>query len=156
MFSSMDALPEGLPELLDLFAHSLADVRFGDLDAKVLATAASDVTDAASAMAAAERALETARAALAAAQEVLLLQANRALAYARVFAEPDEELLARVNAITLPRARAAARKPVAPGLGVSAGAGADAPAATRPRGRPRKIILQEQEQEQVPLAHAGE
>jgi hypothetical protein len=149
----MENLPEGVPELLDLFAHSLADVRFGDLDATVLTAAASEVTEAASAVALAARALETARASLLTAQDALVFQANRALAYARVFAETDEALLARVNAITLPRARIAARKPAASGVDV------DGAAPSRPRGRPRKIAsapASHAAEDHAPLAQAGE
>jgi hypothetical protein len=148
----MDALPEGLPELLDLFAHSLAEIRFGDLDGAVLTAAASEVTAAANAVALAERALESAHASLDTAHEVLLRQANRALAYARVFAEGDEALLARVNAIALPRGRAAARKAAAQAAHGLAGTGADAAPAPRPRGRPRKTTGEND----LPLALTGE
>jgi hypothetical protein len=163
----MDALPQGFPDLLDLFAHSLAEVRFGDLDAAALTSLAAEVSAAAEEVAAAESALETARAALAARQETLLVQANRALAYARVFAEADEPLLARVNAIVLPRSPRKSRL----GLGVDAGAGGGAGASTsagidgelaarRPRGRPRKVVPDSSTEtfdaEQQSLASTGE
>ncbi len=155
----MDALPQGFPDLLDLFAHSLAEVRFGDLDAATLTSVAAEVTAAAEEVAAAEAALETARAALAARQETLLVQANRALAYARVFAEADEPLLARVNAIVLPRSP---RKPRLDTVFSAAAATGTDPelAARRPRGRPRKIAPDSSAEifdiEQQSLASTGE
>jgi hypothetical protein len=147
----MDALPEGLPELLDLFAHSLAEIRFGDLDGAVLTGAAAEVTAAANAVALAERALESAHTSLDTAHEVLLRQANRALAYARVFAEGDEALLARVNAIALPRARGSARKSAAQAQALGGG-NAEAAPAPRPRGRPRKTVPENE----MPLGLTGE
>lgn len=133
--------------VLDLFETSLAEVRFGDIDAQSLARLAADVQAAAATVASAQSALEAARAALHERQEALLQQAQRALAHARVHAEADEALSARLEAIALPRSTRRAR---AEGGGiVSARAGSASPGdmlilsgdpgpAPRPRGRPRK------------------
>ena len=155
----MDALPPGFPELLDLFAPSqpLAEIRFADLDAATLTTAGSELSAAAAEVATAEESLEAARATLAHRHEALLLHANRALAYARVFAEADETLLARVNAIVLPRAPRKARtdQPT-----LSATIPKDDELAPRRRGRPRKTVPDASvdifETEQPALANAGE
>jgi multidrug efflux pump subunit AcrA (membrane-fusion protein) len=129
----MEAIPTPIQSLLDLFASDLAEVRFADVDAKTLEHFATDVRSAADVVASAELALDAARAALQERQEALLQQTQRALAYARVYAENDEAMSARLEAITLPRAT---RRPRA---------GADTlvlseapPAAPRGRGHARK------------------
>jgi hypothetical protein len=99
----MDATPAPIQALLDLFATSLSGVRFGDLDSKALTTLAADVQSAAEVVASAEAALTSARDALKQRQDALLQQAHRALAYARVFAENDEALSARIEEISLPK-----------------------------------------------------
>ena len=100
----MTAIPPPVQSVLDLFATDLADVRFGDLDAPALARIAGDVQAASEVVVAAQLALDVARGALHERQETLLQQAQRALAYARVYAEADLAMTARLDAITLPRA----------------------------------------------------
>jgi hypothetical protein len=67
-------------------------------------------------------------------QEVLLQMAQRALAYARVYAEGDAELAARVDGISLLRSARRTQKME------SSDSGAPAPHAEPPRrrGRPRR------------------
>jgi ElaB/YqjD/DUF883 family membrane-anchored ribosome-binding protein len=103
MFRFMNAISSPIQSLLDLFAQDLADVRFADVDAKVLTRVAADVESAAAAVAAAQSVLDEARAALQHQQDVLLQLAQRALAYARVYAENDPALSASLEAIALPR-----------------------------------------------------
>ena len=98
-----DSIPPVVKQILDLFAHDLAQVKFGDLDRGVLDEAAARVEAHADAVARAEAALEAARAQLAESQESLHGRAQRALAYARVFAEDDAELSARLESLALPR-----------------------------------------------------
>lgn len=100
-----DSIPPVVKQILDLFAEdgALAQVKFGDLDRTVLDQAAARVEAHADAVARAEAALESARAQLAESQESLLGRAQRALAYARVFAEDDAELFARLEVLALPR-----------------------------------------------------
>src|SRR5580698_1629703 len=57
----MDAIPSPLQAILNLFATTLADVRFADLDAKTLASLASEVEAAAAVVESAEAALAAAR-----------------------------------------------------------------------------------------------
>lgn len=122
----MDPIAPPVRELLALFADELAEVKFPDMDAGVLAAAASSVHGASDAVAIAEAAVERARAALVDAQEHLLACAHRALAYGRVFAANDAELSPRLAALTLPRARGKAPAPRELG-------------APRRRGRPPKV-----------------
>jgi hypothetical protein len=97
------AVSLAIQTILDLFATDLAEVRFADLDAKALERVATDVKSAADVVASAELALEAARAALQEKQDALLQHTQRALAYARVYAENDEAMSVRLEAITLPR-----------------------------------------------------
>jgi multidrug efflux pump subunit AcrA (membrane-fusion protein) len=115
-----------------LFATSLADVRFADVDGQTLARYAADVDGSAQAVAAAQSALDAAREALQAKQDALLQQAQRALAYARVYAEGDETLSGQLEAVTLPRVTRRSR--TEDDLVLSA---APQPS-PRPRGKPRK------------------
>jgi hypothetical protein len=99
----MDRIPNPVQSVLDLFTTELADVRFADVDAPTLVRIAADVQTAAEGVAFQQAALDSAQKALREQQTVLLEYVQRALAYARVFAEKDEALSARVEAIALPR-----------------------------------------------------
>jgi hypothetical protein len=129
MFSIMNPIAPPVQALLELFATELADVHFADVDAKLLARLAADLQASAEAAASAQQALERANAAVLERSEALLEQAQRGLAYARVYAERNEALSARLEAIALPRAR----RPRA-----EAPSAAEAPALPRRRGRPRR------------------
>ncbi|MGH7435949.1 MAG: hypothetical protein ACRENE_09770 [Polyangiaceae bacterium] len=118
--------------LLELFATSLADVRFADVDGPSLARCAAEVEVAAQAEVVARLALDAAAAALQEKQEALLQRAQRALAYARVYAESDPALAASLESIGMPRA---ARRATAADALVLSTATETSP---RPRGRPRK------------------
>lgn len=98
-------IPPAVQALLELFATELADVKFPLVDAELLSRSTDEVRAAADQVSRAEAALGAARALLAERQEALLVRAQRALAYARVFAEEDAGLSPRLEAITLPRPR---------------------------------------------------
>jgi hypothetical protein len=137
----MDAIPTPIQAILDLFNTTLSDVRFADLDAKTLARLASEVRSAAEVTLSAQAALTSARDALQERQEALLQQVQRAVAYARVYAETDEALAERIDAIALPRPARRGRsgdESLTLTLG-HAGGHAGAPQPARPRGRPRKV-----------------
>jgi hypothetical protein len=141
----MTAISPPVRTVLDLFSTHLPDVRFGDVDASSLARVASDVETAAEVVASAQAALESARVVLHERQEVLLQQVQRALAYARVYAEADEALSAQLEAVSLPRPARRTRADVA---AVSVAGASDALVLTsepqvprRPRGRPRKVAV---------------
>jgi hypothetical protein len=134
----MSAIPGPIQSLLDLFSSDLNDVRFGDVDATTLAGIAADVETAAGAVASAQAVVDEARAKLQERQDLLMQQAQRALAYARVYAEANAELTARLDAIALPRPVRRVR-PEADVLVLTS----EAQPARRPRGRPRKTPLAE-------------
>lgn len=133
-----DSISPALRALLELFATDLADVRFPDVDGEVLVEAAGHVREKAEAVARAQAALEAARQGLQESQDVLLQKGQRALAYARVFAEENAELSGKLEGIHLPR-------PVRKGAKVESTAAEPAAVATgseenapRRRGRPPK------------------
>jgi hypothetical protein len=138
MFSIMDAIPTAIQTVLELFETTFADVRFADIDTKTLARAAADVQEVATVVASAQAALDSARGALQERQDALLEQVHRAIAYARVYAENDEGLIQRLNAITLPRP---ARRTRNDDTALVLSATQPSP---RPRGRPRRPPAAEQ------------
>lgn len=93
-----------IQSVLDLFKGPLAKVRFADIDATGLASLAAEVESAAGEVSEQEATLTELRRVLAERQEALLVLAQRALAYARVYAENNDELLEELNRISLPRA----------------------------------------------------
>ncbi|MFL5358046.1 hypothetical protein [Archangium sp.] len=131
-----DPISPAMRALLEVFSTDLSEVKFPDVDAEVLEEAAGRVTAQAEAVAQAQAALEAARQALGESQEALLQKGQRALAYARVFAEEDAALSTKLESISLPKA---GRKVARPDGGVAA----EAPAqndetAPKRRGRPPK------------------
>lgn len=100
----MTSLSAPVQAVLELFQGPLSDVRFADVDAPGLANLAAEVEGAASAVAQQEARLNELRQTLAERQDALLLLAQRAVAYARVYAEHDEALTEKLASITLPRA----------------------------------------------------
>lgn len=151
----MSLISQPLQAVVALFEGPLAGVRFADIDASGLSKLSSEVASAAAEVEQHEAKLGELRQSLAQRQEALLGLAQQALAYARVYAENDDELLAKLNDIVLPRAakprKAAPAKargateaeapvaaPVEPSVAeaeeaaVAAEEGAPAPAKTKP------------------------
>lgn len=105
-FAGMDSpINPGVQAVVDLFDTDLSALKFPDVDHAVLREAAERVLAQAETVAAAEQALALAREGLGDAQELLLSKCQRALAYARVYAEEDRELSRKLDAISLPRPR---------------------------------------------------
>lgn len=119
---SADPVPPLAQAVIELFAEALPDVRFPDMDLSVLETAADDLRAAQVELEQIEAELSAARVALEKQAEQLMVRAQRALAYARVFAESDPELANRVLAIGH-----AEKKPTSPLGGVP-----------KRRGRPKR------------------
>lgn len=115
-----DPIPPQERRVVELFRGPLQGVRFPDLDRDVLELAELEVLEAQLAFEEAERSLEAARVELAARTAALSARCDRALAYARVYAQSDEALRAEVDALASP--------PRAPSPELPA----------RKRGRPRK------------------
>lgn len=115
-------IPEALRALLGLFEAEFSEVEFPDVNLSVLTESAQTVLSAAERVAQAEKALEVAQAELQERQEALLHKGQRALSYARVFAEDSPELLEKLQLIPLPRSQRRSK--------------ADAVAAAQPDGEP--------------------
>jgi ElaB/YqjD/DUF883 family membrane-anchored ribosome-binding protein len=98
-----DPVSPAMQALLGLFATDLKTVPFPDMDLSVLKAAADQVHARAEAVERAQAALEAARAELHQSQEHLLQKGQRALAYARVYAEEHPALAEKLEAISLPR-----------------------------------------------------
>ena len=127
--NDLDLLPADLQQLLQLFS-SLPDVRFPELDATGLQVAVARVKERQLELLHIEAQRDAVRVALDEEQEALLRKGHRLHAYLKVFAEHDEALAVKVNALTLPRLRKA---PVSVPV-----EGAELAAAPKKRGRPRK------------------
>lgn len=123
--TTTDPVGTALRDVIAIFTDDLAEVRFPDIDGAVLSAAAGAVEDVASDVARLEAALEEARRHLDDAHDVLTAKAARGVAYARVFAIGDDDLMGRLDAITLPRSRGRSTPAVV------------AAAPTKRRGRPR-------------------
>ncbi len=131
-----ESLEPSLRELVELFAGPLATLTFPGVDSRALVTLAAQVEADASELARLEATVAALRARLTDARDELLPRAQRALAYARVYADGDgsAELAARLDALVLPRPR-----PARPTPGTAAAAtNAPTDATPRKRGRPRK------------------
>jgi len=100
----MSPLSPPIQALLELFQGPLAEVRFADVDAAGLSHQASLVDAAAVAVAEQEVRLAQLRQTLVEQQDALAVLAQRALAYARVYAEQDDALTEQLTRIALPRA----------------------------------------------------
>ncbi|MGQ0507213.1 MAG: hypothetical protein ACT4TC_18050 [Myxococcaceae bacterium] len=124
----MDTLKAEVGELIQLFETDLEGLKFPDLDANVLASALGRAKERHLKVAEAEAALHVALTAFEEEREVVLRKAQRALAYVRVYAENDEALIARIDALAL--SSKAHRPPPAE-------RNAEAP---RRRGRPKKVL----------------
>lgn len=97
-----DPLIPVLREVLSLFADVLPALKFPDVDGAALAAQARGVEALFRVVQEQEQSLRDARKDLADAQEALLQRAWRAVAYARVYADGDPELSARLDTITFP------------------------------------------------------
>jgi hypothetical protein len=89
--------------VIDLFADPLRELRFADVDAATLGKLAASVEAAADVVLATETELARQRQTLQERQDALVQHAQRALAYARIYAETDAGLAERLDQIALPR-----------------------------------------------------
>jgi hypothetical protein len=134
----MNAIPTPIQTVIDLFTTSLADVRFADVDGQTLAQLGADVEAASATVAAAQSALDAAREVLQERQDALLQHAQRALAYARVYAESDEALSGQLETLNLPRPT---RRSRAGDALVLSSDPQPSPPKSPPRGRRRAVLV---------------
>lgn len=91
-----DVTPALARQVIDLYAVELADVRFPDLDLSSLLYAQAELHAAQLEVERAEAELADKRAELEEQSQALLAKSERALAYARVYAQGDEALAPRI------------------------------------------------------------
>lgn len=101
--STDDPISPAIQAVLDLFEEDLAAVKFADVDRQVLGEDAEKVRERAQEVRKAEAVLAAAREALQESQDALTARCQRGLAYARIYAEDNEELIGRLEGINLPR-----------------------------------------------------
>jgi hypothetical protein len=99
MSEQLDPIPSSVRAILALFSNELAEARFGDLDASSLDALAEETLEKAQALERAREALEEARAELDQARGELARRAEQGLEYARIFAQSDAGLRARIDAL---------------------------------------------------------
>jgi hypothetical protein len=103
-----DPIPPSVKALVDLFKNELSAVTFPGVDGAMLEQLLADVQKYTDAVVTAEAALDAARAALRESEEALAIKSQKALAYARVYAEDRPEVAAKVDFV----ARIAGAAPV--------------------------------------------
>jgi hypothetical protein len=92
-------VPAPIQSLLAIFEEHLKDVHFPGVDFDALQEAAGEVRGKSAEVARLEAELAAARGTLSTAQETLLHKAQRALSYAKVFAEEDETVIRKLEEI---------------------------------------------------------
>ncbi len=129
MAETLDAVPARVKALIALFDEELKGLKFPDVDRAVLDAHTAEVRARAADVAKVETSLRAAQEALEAAQERLNAKAYRAQGYARVFAEGNDALVDKLDALALSKTRTNRSTPPTP-----------AATSTEPkkRGRPAK------------------
>ena len=94
-----DVTPTLARQVIDLYADELTEVRFPDLDLSALLDAQAELHAAQLDVESLETELANKRAELELRSQALLAKAERALAYARIFAQGDEALAPRLAEI---------------------------------------------------------
>lgn len=102
---SSQALPIEALQVIELFQAQQDALRFPDVDADSLARSADSARVAAQAVADAEKALLSAQNKHREATDRLMRDAKRGLAYARIYAEDDPELMEEISELSLARPR---------------------------------------------------
>lgn len=143
-----DPIPPSVKALVELFKNELSTVTFPGVDVAILEQLITDVRTYTDAVIKAEAALEAARTSLRESEEVLAVKSQKALAYARVYAEDRPEVAAKVDFV----ARIAGAAPVTSAAPARDG-GSDAP---KRRGRQKKAASATEAVEATPAAPAVE
>lgn len=120
--SAFDVVPPSVQAVVELFGSSLRDVSFPDVDAAALEAAVAELRARQEVVRQAEVALEAARQAREQSLDELVQKAEKALAYAKIYAANDAELMVELTTLSLPRRQPAVAAPT-----------------PKKRGRPRKV-----------------
>jgi len=95
----IDVTPTLARQVIDLYSEELAEVRFPDLDLSALLYAQAELHAAQLEVERVEADLADKRAELEVRSQALVAKAERALAYARIFAQGDDQLAPRLGEI---------------------------------------------------------
>jgi len=114
MSENTTEIPEAVEALLSLFKGKLSEVVFPDVSLDVLEKLVIGVKDSGKAVEDAMKLVDVAQEALAAAQDELQQKCSKALAYARIYAEDQDELLEELSAIQFGKAVRATKKAAPP------------------------------------------
>jgi hypothetical protein len=132
-----DPIPPSVKALVELFKNELSAVTFPGVDGAILEQLIDDVRNYTDAVIKAEAALEAARTSLRESEEVLAVKSQKALAYARVYAEDRPEIATKVDVV----ARIAGATPTSSAPPArDRDPGSDAP---KRRGRQKKVVATE-------------
>jgi len=140
-----DPIPPSVQALMDLFANELSHVSFPGVDRAILEQVVTEVRTHTEAVVKAEAALEAARTALRDSEEALSSKTQKALAYARVYADDHPDIRSKVDSVA--RIAGVASSPPGP----SREASGDTP---KRRGRPPKTKAASAEPAAEPAAEA--
>jgi hypothetical protein len=125
----MAPIATAVAEFIEFFERELTEVSFPEVDSPHFAALVDEVRDRAADVERAKEQLEAARAALDASQQTLRQRAERGLAYARVFAEGNEELFHQLQTLQLSRSQA--KKPARRRRAKGNGKGSQKPASAK-------------------------
>jgi hypothetical protein len=106
-----EAIPTELNEVMCFYEEALGEVSFPDIDLEVLCTSTQVVRERAEAVERARAALEEARASYEEAKAELRKKAERAVSYAKVYADGDAELAERISSLAIVAMKPKVRKP---------------------------------------------
>jgi ElaB/YqjD/DUF883 family membrane-anchored ribosome-binding protein len=140
-----DPLPPSVKALVELFKNELSAVTFPGVDGALLEKLSADVQGYTEAVIKAEAALDAARTALRESEEALAVKSQKALAYARVYAEDRPDIASKVDLVA--RIAGAAPAPATPAR--DRDAGSDAP---KRRGRPKAKAAAAEASDSAPAA----
>lgn len=122
-----ELVPQAVRDLLAFYNEHCPEVRFGDLDIRVLERAVESIDEAAQRVIEAEEAVAQARAQFREVESGILVKATRTLSFLKIFVEDDEAQQAKLDAIAngLPSGRRKAK--------AAAAGGSSEPRQRRPR-----------------------
>lgn len=94
-----ELVPQAVRDLLAFYTETCPEVRFGDLDLRVLERAVASIDEEAQKVIEAEEAVAQARAQFREVESGLLVKANRTLSFLKIFVDEDPEQQAKLEAI---------------------------------------------------------
>jgi hypothetical protein len=107
---TLNPIPAPVQEFYELFKQNFSNITFPDINLEILDKLINDVHEKMKALEQARALLETAQQNLENSQNELLQKSMRALAYAKIYAEDQEELFEQLSSINLSKNSRSPRK----------------------------------------------